>query len=92
MVVGRLNKQIGRELGVSEKTVKVHRARVMSKMKVRRIPPGDHSVWIGPPTAELLKPQSPLPLDPQNVGAGHRHRDSDNGLRVAAVPAGADAR
>jgi RNA polymerase sigma factor (sigma-70 family) len=37
MVAGRLNKQIARELGVSEKTVKVHRARVMMKMRVRRI-------------------------------------------------------
>jgi FixJ family two-component response regulator len=32
VVVGRLNKQIARELGVSEKTVKVHRGRVMEKM------------------------------------------------------------
>ena len=30
---GLLNKQIARELGITEKTVKVHRARVMSKMK-----------------------------------------------------------
>jgi FixJ family two-component response regulator len=28
-----LNKQIGSELGISEKTVKVHRARVMEKMR-----------------------------------------------------------
>ncbi|MEJ2547024.1 MAG: response regulator [Gemmatimonadota bacterium] len=33
VVVGRLNKQIARELGVSEKTVKVHRGRVMEKME-----------------------------------------------------------
>jgi FixJ family two-component response regulator len=32
VVSGRLNKQIAAELGVGEKTVKVHRARVMSKM------------------------------------------------------------
>jgi len=30
---GRLNKQIGFTLGIAEKTVKVHRARVMEKMK-----------------------------------------------------------
>jgi FixJ family two-component response regulator len=32
VVAGRLNKQIAGELGISEKTVKVHRARVMEKM------------------------------------------------------------
>lgn len=34
VVVGRLNKQIAAELGTSEKTIKVHRARVMEKMNV----------------------------------------------------------
>jgi FixJ family two-component response regulator len=29
---GRLNKQIGADLGIAEKTVKVHRGRVMKKM------------------------------------------------------------
>lgn len=33
VVTGRLNKQISGALGVSEKTVKVHRARVMQKME-----------------------------------------------------------
>ena len=33
VVTGRLNKQIGAELGVGEKTIKVHRARVMDKMR-----------------------------------------------------------
>ncbi len=32
VVAGRLNKQIGGDLGISEKTVKVHRARVMEKL------------------------------------------------------------
>jgi FixJ family two-component response regulator len=32
VVTGMLNKQIGSELGIAEKTVKVHRARVMEKM------------------------------------------------------------
>jgi FixJ family two-component response regulator len=39
LVRGRLNKQIAADLGIGEKTVKVHRARVMSKMAVRSIAP-----------------------------------------------------
>ncbi len=35
---GKLNKQIALQLGIGEKTVKVHRARVMSKMTVRSVP------------------------------------------------------
>jgi FixJ family two-component response regulator len=34
---GRLNKQIAFDLGIVEKTVKVHRARVMEKMDVRSV-------------------------------------------------------
>jgi len=34
---GRLNKQIALELGIAEKTVKVHRGRVMEKMQVRSV-------------------------------------------------------
>jgi FixJ family two-component response regulator len=34
VVQGRLNKQIAFKLGISEKTVKVHRARVMEKLRV----------------------------------------------------------
>lgn len=37
VVLGRLNKQIAGELDIAEKTVKVHRGRVMSKMKVRSV-------------------------------------------------------
>jgi FixJ family two-component response regulator len=35
MISGRLNKQIAQALGTTEKTIKVHRARVMEKMQVR---------------------------------------------------------
>lgn len=34
---GMLNKQIGYELGAAEKTIKVHRARVMEKMRARSL-------------------------------------------------------
>jgi FixJ family two-component response regulator len=37
VVTGMLNKQIASELGASEKTVKVHRARVMEKMGVQSL-------------------------------------------------------
>jgi FixJ family two-component response regulator len=34
---GRLNKQIAFDLGIAEKTVKIHRGHIMSKMKVRSV-------------------------------------------------------
>lgn len=37
VVSGRLNKQIAGELGIAEKTIKVHRARVMQKLGVRTL-------------------------------------------------------
>jgi FixJ family two-component response regulator len=37
VIRGRLNKQIAADLGTGEKTVKVHRGRVMSKMGVRSV-------------------------------------------------------
>ena len=37
VVTGKLNKQIADDLGVVEKTIKVHRARVMEKMKVQSV-------------------------------------------------------
>jgi FixJ family two-component response regulator len=37
VVAGRLNKQIAGDLGIVEKTIKVHRARMMRKMNVRTV-------------------------------------------------------
>ena len=37
VAVGQLNKQIAAKMGVTEKTVKVHRGRVMHKLQVRSI-------------------------------------------------------
>jgi len=37
VVAGRLNKQVGGELGISEITVKAHRGKVMRKMQVRSL-------------------------------------------------------
>jgi FixJ family two-component response regulator len=37
IVSGQLNKQAAAELGISEKTIKVHRARIMEKMEVESL-------------------------------------------------------
>jgi FixJ family two-component response regulator len=37
VITGMLNKQIGGELGMAEKTVKVHRGRVMQKLGVTSV-------------------------------------------------------
>ena len=37
VIAGRLNKVIARELEVTEKTIKVHRGRVMKKMEARSL-------------------------------------------------------
>jgi FixJ family two-component response regulator len=37
VVAGRLNKQIAGDLGIAEKTIKVHRGRMMTKMGVRSV-------------------------------------------------------
>jgi FixJ family two-component response regulator len=61
VVQGRLNKQIAADLGTREKTIKVHRARVMAKMGARSVPElvrsidrlsgGASSVTAAPPPA-----------------------------------------
>jgi FixJ family two-component response regulator len=38
VVAGRLNKQVGSELGISEITVKAHRGKMMRKMNARSLP------------------------------------------------------
>jgi RNA polymerase sigma factor (sigma-70 family) len=38
VMAGRLNKQIGNDIGISESTVKVHRANLMRKMKAHSLP------------------------------------------------------
>jgi FixJ family two-component response regulator len=37
VVAGRLNKQIAAELGMAERTVKAHRAQVMTKMQAKSL-------------------------------------------------------
>ena len=38
VVSGLINKEVAWELGIREKTIKVHRARVVEKMKARSLP------------------------------------------------------
>lgn len=52
VVTGLLNKQVAAELGISEKTVKVHRAQVMQKMHARSL-------------AELVRMADHLPPSPR---------------------------
>jgi FixJ family two-component response regulator len=56
VVAGLLNKQIASELGASEKTIKIHRGRVMEKMKV-------HSV------ADLVRAAEKVGVPPGSRGA-----------------------
>lgn len=51
VIAGRLNKQISARLGATEKTIKVHRARMMHKMSVRSV-------------AELTRLADRIGLDP----------------------------
>ncbi|MBK8869717.1 MAG: response regulator transcription factor [Elusimicrobia bacterium] len=52
MITGQLNKQIARNLGVKEKTIRVHRGRVLHKMDARSVAElvlMAHTVNINPP-------------------------------------------
>jgi FixJ family two-component response regulator len=65
VVVGRLNKQIAADLGITEKTIKVHRARAMEKMGVCTL-------------AELVR--KTLEVEVGAVVNGHWHDKGDHGI------------
>jgi FixJ family two-component response regulator len=58
VIAGRLNKQIAGDLGTAEKTIKVHRARVMEKMGVRSV-------------AELVRMSQRAGIEPDPMPASH---------------------
>lgn len=68
VVTGMLNKQIAGDLGTTEQTVKVHRARVMQKMEAASL-------------AELVRLAAELDLA---VGSVHRDRTGVGGLNGAS--------
>lgn len=62
VIAGRLNKQIADALGISLKTVKVHRARVMEKMEVDSVAALVHlceAAGISVPAASTARPSRP---------------------------------
>jgi len=66
---GRLSKVIAHELGVSRRCVEVHRAHVMSKMRVRNLPELVQLALIVPAMRESSE------SDPFLAAAGEPHRD-----------------
>jgi FixJ family two-component response regulator len=64
VVAGRLNKQTGASLGVTEKTIKVHRARMMQKLGVRTVPDLIRLMsLVGSPPAVVSRPYRPATWD-----------------------------
>jgi FixJ family two-component response regulator len=62
VVSGRLNKQAAAELAISEKTIKVHRARVMEKMRAESLAAlvlMAERVHLTPPPAEMVVEAAP---------------------------------
>jgi RNA polymerase sigma factor (sigma-70 family) len=71
VVSGLINKEVAWELGVSEKTIKVHRARVVEKLKARSLPDlvrMAERLGIPPDAASLLGPEG----GPRPAVSGHR--------------------
>src|SRR3546814_7046005 len=73
VAAGRLNKQVAAELGTAEKTVKVHRARVMNKL-------GARPVVALARTAERLEVPSPPPRPAWIATAPVGDRGGQDGL------------
>jgi FixJ family two-component response regulator len=69
VIIGMLNKQIAAALGTSEKTVKVHRARVMQKMRVQSVA----QLVLLADKVDLTAPQDLSPLDQSPISTPALH-------------------
>jgi FixJ family two-component response regulator len=65
VIAGQLNKQTAADIGAAEKTVKVHRARVMDKMKVESVA---ELVWLAVRAGILPQQEHRLDLEPAKLG------------------------
>jgi FixJ family two-component response regulator len=72
VVAGLLNKQVAGDLGISEKTVKVHRARVMEKMEVESL-------------AALVLIAQRLGVTPDSAGGAHGTEAGDPACLATAI-------
>ena len=82
IIVGKLNKQIADVLGISIKTVEVHRARVMEKMARIRWP-SSSSTW-----SRTLEPGASMRADPARATGDPRRGVRRNFLPPGAPPQG----
>jgi FixJ family two-component response regulator len=71
VINGRLNKLIGADMGIGEKTVKVHRMQVMKKMGVRSV-------------AELVRVAARVGIE--NESSGYRAGKSGGAMALDQVP------
>ena len=78
VVAGRLNKQIAAQLGIVEKTIKVHRARVMRKMQAGSIVELVHLAslvgvdsWPGPSPAGAAQCEHGMTTEPEPEHSRH---------------------
>jgi len=70
VIAGRLNKQIAAELGIVEKTIKVHRARVMRKMQAQSLVELVHLASLAGVAGWCLPGQQLLPAQRLEVTSG----------------------
>ena len=83
VVAGRLNKQIAAALGTSEKTVKVHRSRVMSKMEAASLA---ELVRIVERLNRFHSAASPARLPPEFRREHDGPRDDESRSRLSGSP------
>lgn len=95
LIEGLMNKQIAWQLGIAEKTVKIHRARIMRKMEVRSLAQlartaerfgafGDASAGCRPATKVVLPPGNGCRIN--GLYERSRRADRDSGRRQCGPP------